>query len=141
MQTIMQKNRLKASLLFLISLAISNPSFAENMIGLDTTNMREMIAQRDKMQACLTQVDEIEILNYQSETYKIQNELNTLCKNGKREAAQAKAIRFGKKLINSDTFKIIKSCTKNMEKYRFMPVTPNFNDLENHNICDQHNKK
>ncbi|WP_321323964.1 hypothetical protein [Thiomicrorhabdus sp.] len=141
MKTILKKNILKASLFLLISFGMTTPSYAENMSGLDTPNMRDMIAQMNKMQECLMQVDENELLNYQSESNQLENELNTLCKQGKREEAQSKAVAFGKKITNSKAFKTIQSCTKDMEKNQFMPSPPSFDELEKYNICDQLNKQ
>lgn len=141
MKTIFKKNIIKTSLFLVISFGFTAPSYAENMSGLNTPNMRDMITQMNKMQKCLLQVDENALLRYQSESNQLENELNTLCKQNKRQEAQVKAVAFGKKLISSKAFKTIKTCTEDMEKNKFMPATPNFNNLEKHNICDQLNQQ
>ena len=130
------KALLKTSLFFIITFGITPPSYAENMSGLDTPNMREMIAQMNQMQECLMHIDEIALLKYQTKLSDISNELNDLCRIGKHDEAQNKAIAFSQKMANSKTAMQAHSCTNEMEQRNFMPVPPNFIDLKNHNICD-----
>lgn len=120
----------------MITIGIASPSYAENMSGLDTPNMRGMIAQMNKMQECLMDIDEIALLKYQTKLSDIGNELTDLCRLKKYDEAQNKAVVFSQKMANSKTAMQAHSCTQKMEQLNFMPIPPNFVDLKSHNICD-----
>ena len=121
----------------LLTLTISNTASAENMSGMDGMNMQQMMAQMNKMQQCLMQVDEMELLGYQNKISKLEPEIRSLCKNGKRDEAQQKAIAFGKEIASSNAIKTIQACTKNMQESAFMPTLPDFDNLGDRHICDE----
>lgn len=117
--------------------AVSTSVQAANMSSMEGMNMQQMMAQMQKMQQCLLQVDEAELRHYESRVSKLEIELRTLCKSGDRDQAQKKAIAFGKEITNSKAFKTIESCTKDMQLNAFMPQAPDFDNLGDRHICNE----
>jgi len=120
-----------------VTLSIATAASAQNMSGMDGMNMQQMMVQMNKMQQCLMQVDESTLRDYERRIYKLDPELKTLCKAGKRDEAQQKAIKFGKEVARSDAFKTIQACTKNMQANAFMPALPDFDNLDKLHICEE----
>lgn len=121
----------------LVTFSISTAASAQNMSGMDGMNMQQMMAQMNKMQQCLMQVDEATLRDYERRIYKLEPELKALCKAGKRDEAQQKAIKFGKEVASSDAVKTIQACTKNMQINAFMPTLPDFDNLGDRHICEE----
>lgn len=121
----------------LLTLAVSANASDHNIAEAGGLNMQQMAAQMQKMQQCLMQVDESELRKYEAKVNKLQPELESLCKAGKRGEAQKKAVVFGKELAASDAIKTIQACTKNMKANGFMPSLPDFDNLGDLHVCDE----
>jgi len=117
--------------------ALTSPVSADNMSGMQGMNMQQMMAQMEKMQQCLMQVDEAELRQYEARISKLEPELRALCKAEKRDEAQKIAIKFGKEIAQSNTVKVLQSCTKDMQANSFMPQLPDFDNLGDRHICDE----
>ena len=128
------------SFVIFISIGFTSISYAEQMSNINGMNMQQMMAQMQKMQQCLLQVDEAELRQYEARINQLEPQLKSLCQQGKRDEAQNKAIAFGKEVANSSSIKIIKECTKNMQTNGFMPPLPDFDDLGDRHICDELDK-
>jgi len=122
---------------FFLSAIIATSATADTMSEMEGMNMQQMMAQMNKMQQCLMQVDETELRNYESRIYKLEPELKSLCQAGKRDEAQQKAIKFGKEIASSNAIKTIQACTENMQKNSFMPTLPDFDNLGDRHICEE----
>lgn len=123
----------------LVSLAFSGNVYAEhmaNMPNMQGKNMQQMIQQMQKMQKCLLQVDENQLRQYEQEIAMLDAEIRSLCQQGNRDLAQQKALAFGKRFSESESFKIIQACTKDMQANGFMPTMPQFDNLEGRHVCD-----
>lgn len=125
------------SSLILIAIGFMTSTHAEEMANMNGMNMQQMMVQMQKMQQCLQQVDEAELRQYEARINQLQPELKSLCQQGKRDEAQQKAIAFGKEIADSESIKIIKACTKNMQTNGFMPAMPDFDDLKDRHVCDE----
>lgn len=123
----------------LLTLAVSVNASDHNIAETGGINMHQMAAQMQKMQQCLMQVDESELRRYENKINKLQPELKQLCKVGKRDEAQKKAIVFGKEVAASDAIKVVQECTKNMQLNAFMPTLPDFDNLGDRHVCDEIN--
>ena len=123
--------------MFFLTLTLSSPASAQNMSSMDGMNMQQMMAQMQKMQQCLMQVDEAELRQYEMQINKLKPELTALCQQNKRDEAQEKAITFGKQIASSNAVKTIQACTKNMQANAFMPALPDFDNLGDRHICDE----
>ena len=76
-------------------------------------------------------MDESELRQYETDIAKLESELKQLCKDGKRDLAQEKAVAFGKRAAQSNAIQTIHNCTKNMQKNAFMPTLPDYSDMKN----------
>lgn len=128
------KTLLKA---LLLTLTVSANASDHNIAETGGINMHHMAAQMQKMQQCLMQVDEADLYKFENKINTLQPELKQLCKAGKRDEAQKKAITFGKEVAASDAIKVIKECTKNMQLNGFMPTFPDFDDLGDRHVCNE----
>ena len=111
-------------------------SYASNMSNVEGMNMQQMMQQMKTMQACLLQVDESELRQYEADIVKLESELKQLCKEGKRDLAQETAVSFGKRTVQSKAIQTIHNCTKNMQNNAFMPTIPDYSDMKNQHVCD-----
>lgn len=123
--------------LILALIGLGTNAYAEEIVNMKGKNMQQMMAQMQKMQKCLQEVDETELRQYESKIYTLEPELTALCHQGKREEAQSKAIAFGKEIASSNSIKTITLCTKDMQLNGFMPKIPDFDHLGDRHICDE----
>lgn len=122
---------------FLTAISLSSVAYAEDIANMNGKNMQIMMAQMQQMQQCLQQIDETELRQYENKISTLEPELTALCKQGKRDEAQTKAIAFGKDVASSDSIKTITHCTKNMQLNGFMPEIPDFDHLGDRHICEE----
>jgi predicted lipoprotein len=105
--------------------------------GMSQADMQKMMQGMQAMQACMAKVDmeAMERLGQQGE--KVQAEVESLCKAGKRDAAQQRAMAFGMKAAKDPNMKAMGECGKQMQG--MMPPMPYSNIEQNRNrhVCDE----
>ncbi|MEA1889659.1 MAG: hypothetical protein U9N50_07775 [Pseudomonadota bacterium] len=74
----------------------------------------EMMQQIQEMAACMATIDQNEIKGLENESKKFETEVKALCKSGKRDEAQEKAIEFSKKVLKSPAMVTMRKCTENV---------------------------
>ena len=67
---------------------------AQTYQGMSEADMKKMMQQAQQMQACMAQIDRAKADALKERSERISKELETLCAQGKRDAAQRKAIRI-----------------------------------------------
>ncbi|MBO1923752.1 MULTISPECIES: hypothetical protein [Thiomicrorhabdus] len=116
--------------------------------AVDTTDysqpgMKQMALAMNKMQDCIGQVDELEQNRYEVAINRMQNELLDLCRSGKTEAAQSKALVFSREAQTSHSFQQMMACSKTMRDQGFMPQLPVLSLDQDGNsseaVCDRYN--
>jgi hypothetical protein len=113
-----------------------------NMSQRDMEQMQRNIQQMDmgKMQeamACMKDIDRSALEGLEEEGKKMEDEVGVLCRSGKRDEAQDKAMEYGKDIMNRPEMKKMRECGKMMGG--MMPKMPFENieeDNENRHICD-----
>ena len=118
-----------------------NPEMPPNMQK-DMRQMQRNMQQMDmgKMQeamACMQNIDQSGLKDLEREGKKMQLEIRSLCKSGNRDEAEAKAMAFGKDMMNRTEIKKMRECSKLAAG--MLPKMP-FEDFEkkykNRHVCD-----
>ena len=105
-------------------------------------NMQNMMAEMQKLGACMQSIDQQELEALGSNADRFEAEMKVLCKDGKRDEAQEKAIEFSKKMLNSPALKTMRKCTEKMSA-SMKGMMPNMDpeemakDYSNHHVCDE----
>jgi hypothetical protein len=107
--------------------------------GMNQENIQKMMEGMAAMKNCMANVDQSEMQKYQANAMALQNEVKTLCDNGKRDEAMSRAIKFGKESMGNPALQEMQKCGQGMQG--MMPqmssqTTPsNSNDKPTH-VCD-----
>ena len=130
---------MKVSLVLLLLLPAT--AMAQNYQGMNEQDMQKMMQQMQKMQTCMQDVDQEKLKELEQQSQQVNAELETLCADGKRDEAQAKAISFGKEFANNPTLQTMRKCGELMEG--LAPEMPLMNmdqykdkDRSNQHVCD-----
>ena len=105
-------------------------------------DMQNMMAQMQEMAACMQKVDQNEVKALEKDAKKFEAEMKGLCKAGKRDEAQEKAIEFSKKMLNSPVLTTMRKCTEKMSA-SMKGMMPNMDpeemakDYSNRHVCDE----
>lgn len=123
--------------------AQSHPDMPPNM-PMDMEQMQRNMQQMDmgKMQeamACMNTIDRLALEGLDQEGQKIQAELGALCKSGNRNAAQTKAMAYGKEMMARPEIKKIQECSKLAAGMMpQMPFEKFVEENSNHHVCDNY---
>ena len=127
---------MKRLVIFLI-LVIPGTGFAQNPMEMNQADLDKMMQQMEKMQSCLENIDESELKALEKRTQKMEGEVQSLCASGERDAAQDKALAYGKEIRNDPVTKMLAKCGAMMKGA--MPDV-SFSHLEKagaeYHICD-----
>lgn len=96
---------------------------AQNMGGMPTeAQLQQMMQQAQTMQNCMANIDEAEMEAFQQKAEAMDAEVKALCAAGKRDAAMARAMAFGKETAQSSIMRDMKKCGEGMKN--MMPMLP-----------------
>ena len=99
---------------------------AGNFQGVSDEEMKKMMQGAQKMKLCMRGINQDEIMAFQTRVHKFEVEINALCRSGKDNLAQSKAVDFWKVMSKDNTTKKIMECSKAM-------LTLPFSDQ--YNVC------
>ncbi len=138
------KNLICLLILFpVVVFAQKQPGMPANM-PMDMQEMQRNMQQMDmgKMQeamACMKKIDQSVLEGLKKEGEKIKAEVGALCKSGKRNEAQDKAMAYGKEMMSRPELVKMRECSKMMAG--MMPKMP-FERIEkeakNSHVCDDY---
>lgn len=123
----------------LIVLLMPFAAAAQNMTGMDQADMQKFMQMMQEMQACMEKVDQAEMDALEKRSEEFNAEIEVLCARGKRDAAQKKAMAFGREMSANPVVQQIRKCT---EKFADvlpkgeMPFMEDFDYTERH-VCDE----
>lgn len=105
-------------------------------------NQQNMMAEMQKLGECMQSIDQQELEALGNDADKFEAEVKGLCKDGKRDKAQKKAIVFSKKMMNSSAIKELRKCTENVSASvkSMMPdmgTEEMTKDFSNRHVCDE----
>ena len=126
--------RLSASILLLL---IPMVSVAQNYQGMSEADMQNTMQQMQKMQSCMSNVDQESLKALEQRSYQIEAEVKSLCASGKRDEAQETAISMGKEMMSNPAMQEMKKCGEMMQgmvpQMAFMDQDKDFSDKH---VCD-----
>ncbi|MDD2758893.1 MAG: hypothetical protein PHH11_01225 [Methylomonas sp.] len=115
-------------------------AFGQNYGGMTEAQMQQMMQQAQQMQTCMENIDQAELDAFQQKAEAMDAEVKTLCAAGKRDAAMARAMQFGKETAHSKVMQDMKKCGEGMKN--MMPNLPKTAEPSDDNekprhICDE----
>lgn len=132
------KKLLTCSLLAL-PIAVSAQNFGG--MQMNEAQMQQLMQQAEQMQNCMANIDEAELEAFQQKANAMDAEVKALCAAGKRDAAMARAMEFGKDAAHSKVMQDMKKCGEGMKN--MMPNLPRTAQPQDENgdtpkhICDE----
>ena len=130
-------NRPKAVLLIALLSSGFGPLVAAQ--GMDQAQMQQMMENAQKMQACMSEVDQSAMQAMAREAQTFQTEIKALCAAGKRKQAMSDAMAYGQRVNASPEMKKMQACSKYMQG--MMPdisaIVPNPTANDGSHICDE----
>ena len=88
---------------------------AQNMGGMTEAQMQQLMQQAQTMQNCMANIDQTEMEAFQQKAEAMDAEVKALCAAGKRDAAMARAMDFGKDTAQSSIMQDMKKCGEGMK--------------------------
>ncbi len=120
--------------LALLAIGVSTSAAAQ---GMDEAQMKQMMQNAQKMQACMNEVDQSAMEAMANEGKAFQAKVESLCAAGKRKEAMAEAMTYGKRMQASPELKKMRECGKYMQGMMpDVPVPDAAKDGGKH-ICDE----
>jgi len=111
----------------------------QSMNAGDMQQMQQMMQLIQKMRQCMAQVDQARLEAIGEKSEKVGQEIEALCKAGKRKKAQKMAIAYGKKIMKDPVMVQVKKCgkiTKGMLPESMPPSFEDEFDFSNKHVCD-----
>jgi Skp family chaperone for outer membrane proteins len=122
--------------LLLLFPALTSAMNYQNMSEADT---QKMMAQMQKAQACMAEVDQSELKKFEARANQMEARVKELCASGQRDEAEQEAIAFGQEVSADPAMKKMQECGKLMQGA--MPGMPGTaaqvaEDHKDRHICD-----
>lgn len=107
-------------------LVLSMAAVAQNNYrGMSEADMQRMMEQGQKMEACMSKIDQAELDRLEQQSLKMEDEIRALCQGGNRDKAQQTAIAFGKEVNSAPVMQQVRECTALMDgMMQMMPPIP-----------------
>jgi hypothetical protein len=123
-----------------VSVILPAIALAQNYPGMNPDDMQNMMQQMQKMQACMQEVDQSRLKEFEQQGQAVEREVKALCSAGKRDEAQDKAMEFGRQVATDPDMQKIMECGKMMSSA--MPKMPYMEqasepDASSSHVCDQ----
>ena len=100
--------------------------------------MQQMMEQAQKMQECMSRIDQSTMEAHAARAEKINKEMKALCASGKRDEAQTMAVDYAKEIRDSKDMQIMKKCSEMvsgmMQQMHMMYDMDK--DYEKNHVCD-----
>ena len=130
---------MKKSIVIILFLMFPVAATAQNQ-GMNGADMGKMMQLMQEMQQCMAKVDQAELEALEKQSEKLGEELEALCKNGKRKKAQKKAVAYGKKVMKNPALVQMRKCgeiTKGLIPDDSMSSFDDEFDFSNRHVCDE----
>lgn len=104
--------------------------------GVSEADMQRMMQAMQSMQACMARVDMAAMERLGEEGRQVEKEVKSLCRDGKRDAAQSRAMAFGIKAAKDPAMQEMAKCSAQAQG--MMPPMPyaDMADNDGRHICD-----
>ena len=88
---------------------------AQNFQNMNQADMQKMMANMQKAEACMQNVDEGNLREFEQQARQMEAKVDGLCAAGKRDEAQSQAMSFYKEMTANPDIKKMRECSKLME--------------------------
>ena len=106
---------------------------AQNFPGMEQMDMQKL----QQMQECMNRVDQQQLKAIEKQQQQFDREIRALCKSGKRDQAQQKAIAYARQMMNNPAIKAMQKCGEIARGMMpEMPVMQMEEELESQHVCD-----
>lgn len=113
--------------------------------GMNEIDMQKLGQAMQEMMECMAQIDQAELAKLEEKSEQFDQEIEQLCREGKRKQAQEKVIAFSKEMRNNPALKQMEKCGEINKKYGLPQDededSSSFlgNDFESsgHHVCDE----
>jgi ribosomal 50S subunit-associated protein YjgA (DUF615 family) len=125
--------------LAVLSLLTANAYAQQPPAGMSEADMQRMMQGMQAMQQCMSKVDTAKLERLGQEGEKVQAEVKSMCKAGKRDAAQERAMTFGMRVMKDPDMQTMQECSKPMQgmmPQQQMPYTDP-GEYKNRHVCDE----
>lgn len=123
-----------------VSMILPAFAIAQTYPGMGEGDMQNMMLQMQKMQACMQEVNQSRLQEFEQRGKAVEREVKNLCAAGKRDQAQDKAMEFGQQVASDPDMQKMIECAKMMSSA--MPAMPYMGqaseaDGASSHVCDQ----
>lgn len=126
--------------IFAMLSAIALTVSAQPPSGVSDADMQNMMQGMQAMQECMAKVDMAAMERLGEEGKQVEAEVNALCADGQRDAAQDKAMAFGMKIAKDPAMKTMAECSRKMQgmlpQMAQTPYADLAEDESNRHVCD-----
>lgn len=125
--------------LTLFFLLLPTTLFAQNYGSMNNKDMQGMMQVMQEVQKCMANIDQSKLNELQASSQKINQEINALCTQGKRDKAQKRAMAFGKKIASDPTMQQMRKCGEMAQgalPMEGMIETYDEKEYANRHVCD-----
>ena len=114
-------------------------AIAQGYPGMSEQDMQNMMLKMQEMENCMQSVDQSKMEAWGQRGKQLQAEIDSLCANGKRDAANNKAMAFAMEVSSDPDIQKMRQCGEKMRS--MMPPLPYMNmdstgDKSGSHICD-----
>lgn len=118
-------------------------ALAQQPAGMNEAQLQGMMQGMAQMAACFQNLDQDKLNALAEEGKAVEKELKQLCADGERDQAQARAMEYGLKFMDSEEFKQLKQCGDMAQQ--MMPQMPDYSayadpdseENKNRHVCDE----
>ena len=126
--------------LTILLLSIPTLLFAQNYGGMKQGDMQKMMQVMQEVQQCMSKIDQSKLNELQARSEQAQQEIDSLCAQGKRDKAQKRAMAFGREIVSDPTMKQMRTCgeiAQGAVPMDNMIKTYDEKDYANRHVCDE----
>jgi len=125
--------------LILFFLLLPTTLFAQKYGSMNNKDMQGMMQVMQEVQKCMANIDQGKLNKLQARSEKINQEINALCTQGKRDKAQKRAMAFGKEIASDPTMQQMRKCGEMAQgalPMEGMVETYDEKEYANRHVCD-----
>ena len=132
-------NNLNICLFITVSIIFFVPLEAGSTDTMSDEQMKQIIEQSGRMQKCMAGIDQSSMNDLAAMGEKMQADIKSLCKTGKRKEAENAAIKYSKDIANTRQMEELQKCSDLVNDIK-QNMPSNGENVENNNthVCDRY---
>jgi hypothetical protein len=104
--------------------------------AMSQADAQQMMQQAEKMRAYMAQLDQAAMMALSEKAQAMERELKSLCRAGKRDQAQQRAIEFGLEMAANDEMKKLRRCGEMMQGIMPKIGMETVEEMKQRHVCD-----